>query len=57
MINYAKQVDKLIAREKALNDDRECPRCHGPRTDETRRFCAPCILSFQSKKLKNRKAA
>jgi len=29
-----------------LFKQRLCVRCKGPRTDATRRHCAPCILRF-----------
>lgn len=57
MTDYAKQIDDLIKREKQIDEHSECPRCYGPRTDSTRRYCAPCILAFQSSKLKTRKVS
>jgi len=52
MIDYKKQVDQLLKREAEVNERLICPLCHGERTDATRHYCAPCILAFQSKKLK-----
>lgn len=42
-----KQVDDIIRKEQEAEDNLVCPRCHGPRTDHTRRFCAPCVLHRQ----------
>ena len=55
MIDYAKQVDAMLKREAEIEERLTCPRCHGERIDATRRYCAPCILSFQIKKLKTTK--
>lgn len=49
------QVDALLKRELEISERQVCPRCQGPRTDETRRFCAPCILNSQTKKMKGKR--
>lgn len=52
MTDYRRQVDEILKREAEVTDRLFCPICHGERTDATRRYCAPCILRHQSKKLK-----
>lgn len=48
-----KDVDQLADHdaEKMIGQRFICPGCKGPKNDLTRRYCAPCILANQSKKL------